>query len=29
MRPPLKALDVHSVSILEFGTMRLQSLLRE
>lgn len=29
MPHPLKALDVHSVSILEFGTTKLQSLLRE
>ena len=28
MPHPLKALDVRSVLILEFGTMKLQSLLR-
>lgn len=29
MPHPLKVLDVRSVSILEFGTMKLRSLLRE
>lgn len=29
MLHPLKALDVRSVLILEFGTMKLQLLLRE